>query len=90
MIFQEWEMKEDKTKSERTDDLKSAYSWMGVGIEFVIMILFFTYLGRFLDGFQNTSPGFMVMGFLVGFGIELSVILRRAGVIKTKKTKKSD
>ncbi len=83
-------MKEDKRKSEKTDDFKSFYSWMGVGIEFAVMILFFTYLGRYLDGFQNTSPGFMVMGFLVGFGIELWVILRRAGVIKSKKTKKSE
>ncbi len=83
-------MEEKKAKSEKSNDFKSAYVWLGVGIEFCIIILIFTYLGRFLDTFQQTSPGFMIMGFFVGFGIEMSVILRRAGVIKSKKKSSKD
>lgn len=77
-------------KDSKKDDLKSIYTWMGVGIEFVIIVLFFTYLGKFLDKFQNTSPGFMVMGFLVGFAIELRVILKRAGNLKSDTKGKPD
>lgn len=79
-----------ENKQDKFDDFKNVYAWMGVGIEFAIVVVFFTYLGRYLDKFQDTSPGFMVMGFLVGFAIEMNIILRRAGVIKSKKDKKDD
>jgi F0F1-type ATP synthase assembly protein I len=80
-----------KDKSEeKFNDLKSVYSWMGVGIEFALVVVFFAYLGKYLDKFQDTSPGFMIMGFFVGFAIEMNLILRRAGVIKSKKKSRKD
>ncbi len=83
----------DKKKDnfpEKYNDAKDAYAWMGVGIEFAIVVVFFTYLGRYLDRFQDTSPGFMIMGFLAGFAIEMHIILKRAGVIKSKKQKEAE
>ncbi len=83
----------DKKKDnypEKYNDAKDAYAWMGVGIEFAIVVVFFTYLGRYLDRFQDTAPGFMIMGFLLGFAIEMNIILRRAGVIKSKKGKEEE
>lgn len=73
--------------NEKSNDAKNTYAWMGVGIEFAIIVVFFTLAGKYLDKFQNTFPGFMVMGFLLGFAIEMRIILKRAGVIKPKKDK---
>lgn len=75
-----------KKPEDKFDDFKNVYAWMGVGIEFAIVVVFFTYLGKYLDKFQDTYPGFMIMGFLVGFAVEMNIILRRAGIIKSKKT----
>jgi F0F1-type ATP synthase assembly protein I len=72
---------------DRFDDFKNVYTWMSVGIEFAIIVLFFTFLGKYLDKFQDTYPGFMIMGFFLGFAVEMNIILRRAGVIKSKKDK---
>ncbi len=76
-----------KEKKDKSDDMRSIYSWMGIGIEFAIIVVFFTYLGKYLDKFQDTYPGFMIMGFFVGFSIEMHVILKRAGIIGSKKDK---
>lgn len=83
----------DKKKDsfhEVSNDAKNTYAWMGVGIEFAIVVVFFTYLGKYLDTFQNTFPGFMVMGFLAGFALEMHIILKRAGVLKSKKQKEQE
>jgi len=58
--------------------------WMGIGIEFTIVVGFFSWLGYFLDKKADTSPGFLIMGFFVGFSIMLYTMIKRAGGIKWK------
>jgi F0F1-type ATP synthase assembly protein I len=58
--------------------------WMGIGIEFTAVVGIFSWLGYFLDEKGGTSPGFLIMGFLVGFSIMLYTMIKRAGGIKWK------
>jgi F0F1-type ATP synthase assembly protein I len=58
--------------------------WMGIGIEFTVVVGIFSWLGYFLDEKGGTSPGFLIMGFLVGFSIMLYTMIKRAGGIKWK------
>lgn len=54
---------------------------MGVGIEFCMVVGFFTYGGFWLGGLENkpgTSTGGMIMGFFVGFAVMLYMMLNRA------------
>jgi F0F1-type ATP synthase assembly protein I len=58
--------------------------WMGIGIEFLVVIGIFSWLGYFLDKKSGTSPGFLIMGFFVGFSVMLYTMIKRAGGIKWK------
>ena len=58
--------------------------WMGIGIEFTVVVGIFSWLGYFLDEKGGTSPGFLIMGFLVGFSTMLYTMIKRAGGIKWK------
>jgi F0F1-type ATP synthase assembly protein I len=58
--------------------------WMGIGIEFTAVVGIFSWLGYFLDEKGGTSPGFLIMGFLVGFSVMLYTMIKRAGGIKWK------
>jgi F0F1-type ATP synthase assembly protein I len=42
-----------------------------VGLEFFITFGMFLWLGWLLDGWRGTSPGFTVLGALVGFSIAM-------------------
>ncbi len=57
---------------------RGAFMWMGVGIEFCLVVGVFVLIGYFLDKWEGTSPGWMVIGFFVGFGVMLYNIIRRA------------
>ncbi|NLW83226.1 MAG: AtpZ/AtpI family protein [Phycisphaerae bacterium] len=57
---------------------RGAFTWMGVGIEFCLVVGVFALIGYFLDKWEGTSPGWMVIGFFVGFGVMLYTIIRRA------------
>ena len=57
---------------------RGAFSWMGVGIEFCLVVGMFCLIGYFLDKWEGTRPGWMVIGFFVGFGVMLYNIIRRA------------
>jgi F0F1-type ATP synthase assembly protein I len=70
----------DKEEQENWD--RQSYKWMGVGIEFVLVIGFFCWLGSLLDRYEDTFPGFMIMGFFVGFGVMLYIVIKRAGGTK--------
>lgn len=63
---------------------RSAIRWLGIGIEFVIVVGGCAWLGWLLDKWQDTDPGFMIMGFLAGFVRMLHVMLRRADFFKKK------
>lgn len=74
------EKKENDETRENWD--RQSYKWMGVGIEFVLVIVFFCWLGSLLDRHEGTFPGFMIMGFFVGFGLMLYTLIKRAGGTK--------
>lgn len=57
---------------------RGAFRWMGIGIEFCLVIGFFCMIGYFLDTLEDTSPGWMIMGFFVGFGVMLYMMVKRS------------
>ncbi|MCK4999977.1 MAG: AtpZ/AtpI family protein [Anaerohalosphaera sp.] len=59
-----------------------AMKWMGVGIEFCVVVLAFAAGGYFLDGYFDCEPGFTIIGFLIGFALMIYSMLKRAGGIK--------
>jgi F0F1-type ATP synthase assembly protein I len=42
--------------------------FMGLGLQFVLSILFFLYLGQWADRKLGTSPWFMILGVFTGAG----------------------
>ncbi|MHC5082403.1 MAG: AtpZ/AtpI family protein [Planctomycetota bacterium] len=57
---------------------RAAFQWMGIGFEFCLVIGFFVFGGYWLDKLEGTSPGWMILGFFVGFGVMFYVIIKRA------------
>lgn len=57
---------------------RGAFRWMGIGIEFCLVIVFFCLIGYFLDKLEDTSPGWMILGFFVGFGVMLYTMVKRS------------
>ena len=55
-----------------------AFRWMGVGFEFCVVVGFFCLIGYFLDKLENTSPGWLIVGFFVGFGVMFYMMIKRA------------
>lgn len=47
----------------------SAASYAGVGAQFVISILLFLYLGKWLDGKFGTDPLLLIVGVFVGAAV---------------------
>jgi F0F1-type ATP synthase assembly protein I len=63
---------------EKEQYYRGAMRWMAVGIEFCIVCGICTGIGYWLDTLENTKPGWMVMGFFVGFGVMVYTMLKRA------------
>lgn len=57
---------------------RGAMRWMGVGFEFLIVIGLCVGAGYWLDQVEGTRPGWMILGFFVGFGIMLYMMIQRA------------
>ena len=57
---------------------RGAMRWMGVGFEFLIVIGLCAGGGYWLDKVEGTSPGWMILGFFLGFGIMLYMMIQRA------------
>ena len=57
---------------------RAAFRWMGIGVEFCLVIGMFVFGGFWLDKLENTSPGWMILGFFVGFGVMMYIIIKRA------------
>jgi len=51
---------------------------MAVGIEFAIVCGVCAGIGYWLDTLEGTQPGWMIMGFFVGFWIMVYTMLKRA------------
>lgn len=45
-----------------------AAQFMGLGLQFVLSILLFLYLGKWLDGKLGSSPVFLILGVFIGAG----------------------
>ncbi len=61
---------------------RDSFRWMGIGVEFCIVVGGATWLGHWLDTLSKTSPGFMIMGFFAGFIWMLYTMIKRAGGFK--------
>jgi F0F1-type ATP synthase assembly protein I len=57
---------------------RAAFRWMSIGFEFLLVIGAFVFGGYWLDKLENTSPGWMILGFFIGFGVMMYIIVKRA------------
>ena len=57
---------------------RGAMRWMGIGFEFLIVVGLFVWGGYWLDKMEGTTPGWMILGFFVGFGTMLYIMIQRA------------
>ena len=57
---------------------RGAMRWMGIGFEFLIVVGMFVFGGYWLDKAEGTSPGWMILGFFIGFGMMLYIMIQRA------------
>ena len=68
----------DKDKDKKTTSDSNELRWLGIGIEFCVVVGVFTWLGNLLDKVEDTSPAWLVMGFFVGFGTMLYRMIKSA------------
>jgi len=45
-----------------------AAQFMGLGLQFVLSLLLFLYIGKWVDGKLGTSPLFLILGVFIGAG----------------------
>ena len=59
---------------------RAAFRWMGIGVEFCLVIGFFAFGGYQLGKLdtQDTSTIGMILGFFVGFSVMMYIIIKRA------------
>ena len=55
----------------------SAGSYLGVGLQFALSIVFFVYLGQWLDRRYGTEPWLLLIGLLLGAGGSFYSIYRK-------------
>ena len=60
----------------RTDEL-SASSYAGLGIQFVVGIFLFLYIGKWIDATLGTSPVGMIAGVFIGAAGSFYLIYRK-------------
>jgi len=65
---------------------RGAMRWLGVGFEFLIVVGLFVGGGYWLDELEGTRPGWMILGFFVGFGVMLYIMIQRARRETARKT----
>jgi len=58
-------------------DGPSPASLAGAGVQFVISILLFLYVGKWLDGRLGTAPWLLMAGVFVGAGAGFYIFYRR-------------
>jgi F0F1-type ATP synthase assembly protein I len=63
---------------EKEQYYRGAMRWMSIGIEFAFVCVIGAGFGYWLDTLDNSSPGWMIIGFFVGFGFMVYVMLKRA------------
>ncbi|ARN57534.1 AtpZ/AtpI family protein [Sedimentisphaera salicampi] len=68
-------MKDEKDKNSESHG--DYYRWVTVGIEYAVLMMLGAFLGSLLDKIQNTEPGFIIIGALSGFALQLYIVLKR-------------
>lgn len=68
------------SKQVETNFYRHAARWMGIGFEFAVVIGICAFVGYLLDQWVGPSPGWMIMGFFVGFGVMMYIIIKRAQI----------
>ncbi len=53
---------------------------MGIGVQFVAVLLAFLFLGKWLDERLGTSPWLLMIGVFLGFGLSLLYMYRRLAI----------
>ena len=77
--------RKSKGEQEQIGEMREgALRWLGVGIEFCVVVVLSMLLGHWLDTKAHTSPGFLILFFLFGFGGMLYSMIKRAGGMKWK------
>ena len=77
--------KEQQAEQQAEEMKESSYRWMGIGVEFCVVVMIFAWLGKKLDDFcGDTEPGFLIFGFFIGFIVMFYTMIKRAGGIKWK------
>ncbi len=69
-----------RTPQEEKRDRKpipGAMEYAGVGVQLVVSILLFLYLGQWADGKLGTAPWLTILGVFVGFGASFYSVLSR-------------
>ena len=74
------ESNDEESKLEEME--QSSFRWLGIGVEFCIVVVACMLFGNWLDTKANTSPGFLILFFLFGFGGMLYSMIKRAGGLK--------
>ena len=61
-----------------------AAQFMGLGLQFVLSLLLFLYLGQWVDGKLGTSPWFMILGVFTGATAAFYSMYRKLKVVEQK------
>jgi len=65
-----------------------AAQFMGLGLQFVLSLLLFLYLGKWVDGKLGTSPLFLILGVFIGAGAAFYSMYRRLKVAEREEEEK--
>jgi ATP synthase protein I len=69
---------EPRSREDEKRELRAWHRLAGVGIEFIVAVVLFGFLGRFADQKLGTTPWLMIVGFGLGFALGLYLMLREA------------
>jgi ATP synthase protein I len=73
-------MRDDERRSEvnkTTEDELSISRFAGVGLQFIIAIVLFLYLGKWVDSRLGTGPAFLIVGVFLGAGASFYSLYRK-------------
>lgn len=70
-------MADDNLPSRGNRDAPSPASFAGAGVQFVVSILLFLYVGKWLDARFGTAPWLLMAGVFVGAGAGFYSFYRR-------------
>ena len=61
-------MADDKVSASSGNNGPSPASFAGAGVQFVVSILLFLYIGKWLDAKLGTAPWLLMLGVFIGAG----------------------